>query len=58
LKGLAEFMGATYIDLHQHFTGRYGELRARLNNDHLHLLAGGYQIWQEDLLPIMKQFHP
>ena len=57
LKGLAEFSGATYIDLHQPFTGHYGELRARLNNDHLHLLAGGYQIWQEILTPYINDLN-
>jgi lysophospholipase L1-like esterase len=55
LKGLAEFNGATYIDLHSLFVGHKGELRARLNNDHLHLLADGYQIWQEALTPYFKE---
>jgi lysophospholipase L1-like esterase len=55
LKGVAEFLGATYIDLHPHFIGRHGELRTRLNNDHLHLLADGYAIWKEVLTPYIKQ---
>jgi lysophospholipase L1-like esterase len=55
LKGLAEFAGVTYVDLHPHFIGRHGELRVRLNNDHLHLLSGGYAIWKEVLTPYIKQ---
>lgn len=51
LQELAESEGVTYIDLHSHFANQRGELRAELNNDHLHLLAGGYCIWKEILTP-------
>ena len=56
LKELAKIQGAEYIDLYSHFAGSKGELRAELNNDHLHLLAGGYKIWQETLTPYIQKF--
>jgi lysophospholipase L1-like esterase len=55
LKKLAEAEGATYIDIHSHLVGEKGELRAELNNDHLHLLAAGYKIWQETLTPYIEK---
>lgn len=55
LQKLAETEGVTFIDLYPHFVGQHGELRADLNNDHLHLLAAGYNIWQEILTPYIKQ---
>lgn len=55
LKNLAEAQGVEYIDLYSHFAGSNGELRAELNNDHLHLLAGGYKIWQEILTPYIQK---
>jgi len=55
LKDLAVTQGAEYIDLYSHFAGSNGELRAELNNDHLHLLAGGYKIWQEILSPYIQK---
>ena len=54
LKKLAETMGVEYIDLYPYFTNPKGELRSRLNNDHLHLLAQGYNIWAEALRPYLK----
>ncbi len=55
LKDLAKNQGVEYIDLYSHFVGNKGELRAELNNDHLHLLAGGYKIWQEILTPYIEK---
>jgi lysophospholipase L1-like esterase len=51
LRTLAQEEGITYIDLYSHFVGEHGELRADLNNDHLHLLGKGYRIWQGILAP-------
>lgn len=53
LKALAEQSGAEFIDLYSHFADANGCLRADLNNDHLHLLAPGYQIWAEVLRPYL-----
>lgn len=55
LKDLAKTQGAEFIDLYSHFAGSNGELRAELNNDHLHLLAGGYKLWQEILTPYIQK---
>ncbi len=51
LKELAVAENVTFIDLYPHFVGKSGELRADLNNDHLHLLGKGYRIWQGILAP-------
>ena len=54
LQLLAREESANYIDLYPHFVGEKGELRSELNNDHLHLLANGYKIWQEILTPYIN----
>jgi lysophospholipase L1-like esterase len=56
LKELAESHGCTFIDLYPHFANGKGDLRADFNNDHLHLLAVGYQCWKEILTPYLEQF--
>jgi lysophospholipase L1-like esterase len=53
LQVLAEQNGATFIDLYSHFTDANGDLRAELNNDHIHVLAQGYAIWAEVLRPYL-----
>jgi lysophospholipase L1-like esterase len=55
LQKLAQEEGTAYIDLYSHFVGKNGELRPDLNNDHLHLLANGYKIWQEILNPYINE---
>lgn len=55
LKGLAESMGCTFIDLYPHFASQKGDLRSDFNNDHLHLLASGYACWKEILTPYIDQ---
>lgn len=55
LKELAESFGYTFIDLYPHFADANGDLRAEFNNDHLHLLAAGYQCWKEQLTPYLDQ---
>jgi lysophospholipase L1-like esterase len=56
LKKLAERIGAEYIDLYSFFTDSTGNLRSELNNDHLHLLAKGYEVWTKALNPYLKVF--
>jgi lysophospholipase L1-like esterase len=53
LQELAEKNGVTFINLYSHFVDARGDLRAELNNDHLHLLAPGYAIWAETLQPYL-----
>ncbi|MPN34115.1 hypothetical protein SDC9_181608 [bioreactor metagenome] len=55
IKELAESHGCTFIDLYSHFANAKGDLRADFNNDHLHLLAVGYQCWKEILTPYLEQ---
>ncbi len=55
LKPRVEAMGATWIDLHSHFTDADGNLRADLTNDGLHLLAPGYIIWRDILRPYLDE---
>lgn len=55
LKEMTESMGYTFIDLFPHFADGNGDLRADFNNDHLHLLASGYQCWKEVLTPFLEQ---
>jgi lysophospholipase L1-like esterase len=54
LKKLAESMGVEYIDVYSHLVDAKGDLRAELNNDHLHVLAQGYAIWAEALRPSLE----
>jgi lysophospholipase L1-like esterase len=51
LKALAETQGAPYIDVYSRLVDAKGDLRADLNNDHLHLLGPGYKLWAEALIP-------
>jgi lysophospholipase L1-like esterase len=53
VKLAAEF-GYAYIDLYSRFTDSHGSLKNDLTNDHLHLLAGGYQLWASILDPYIK----
>ncbi len=43
----------TYIDLHSVFVTPQGVLKAELTTDGTHLNASGYQLWQQQLQPIM-----
>jgi lysophospholipase L1-like esterase len=56
LKVLAESLGVQYIDVYSRLVDSKGDLYAELNNDQLHLLAPGYQLWAEALLPYLQQF--
>lgn len=55
LQPIATAKGATWIDLHSHFTDKDGNLRADLTNDGLHLLPEGYAIWCEILRSYLAQ---
>lgn len=50
-----EAAGATWINLHPAFCDGDGNLKAELTNDGLHLLAPGYEIWREILMPYMNE---
>lgn len=54
LKTLAEKHECEFIDLYPSFANKKGELRAELNNDHLHLLAAGYVLWADALRPYLQ----
>jgi len=45
-----------YVDLYSHFAGVDGAIRSDLSNDHLHLMAEGYAIWQRILEPQIAAF--
>lgn len=47
--------GATWIDLYPAFCDAEGNLRSDLTNDGLHLLAPGYAIWHDILLPYISE---
>ena len=54
LKKLAESYNDTYIDLFPHFATPEGQLRDELTNDHLHLMAAGYEVWVKVLTPYIE----
>jgi lysophospholipase L1-like esterase len=56
LEKLAAEFGATYINLYPHFADENGTLKAEYNNDHLHLMAAGYEKWVEILTPYLNNF--
>ena len=55
LQKMASSKGVTWIDLYPHFADENGNLKAELTNDGLHLLAPGYMIWKEVLLPYITE---
>lgn len=54
LKTIAESMDYSFIDLFSSMANSKGELKSEFNNDHLHLLAGGYARWVEIITPYIK----
>jgi len=54
LKKLAESYNYAYIDLFPHFATPEGQLRDELTNDHLHLMAAGYEVWVKVLTPYIE----
>lgn len=54
-QAMARRYGITWIDLYDSFADENGNLRSDLTNDGLHLLAPGYIIWKEILLPYIDE---
>lgn len=48
-------LGITWINLYPHFADPDGNLLPSLTNDGLHLLAPGYLIWRDLLLPYINE---
>jgi len=55
LRNAANDHGYTFIDLYSSFAGDDGLLRPELTNDGLHLIAPGYLLWRDLLLPYVKE---
>ncbi|MDE6464694.1 MAG: sialate O-acetylesterase [Muribaculaceae bacterium] len=55
LEPMAERRGITWINLHPSFCDENGNLRSDLTNDGLHLLAPGYLIWRDIVLPYVNE---
>jgi len=55
LEKMAAEKGITWINLYPAFADENQNLRADLTNDGLHLLAPGYMIWRDILLPYIKE---
>lgn len=55
LELVAKQEGATWVYLYPHFCDEEGNLRKDLTNDGLHLLAPGYMIWKEIILPYIEE---
>lgn len=55
LHALAVKYDYEFINLFPHFEDGEGALKAEFNNDHLHLMSGGYKKWVEILTPYIKK---
>lgn len=55
LRDAAAEHGYTFIDLYSSFVGEDGLLRPELTNDGLHLIAPGYLLWRDILLPYIQE---
>ncbi len=55
LMKVAKQRGVTWIDLYPLFADENGLLRTDLTNDGLHLLAPGYIIWRDKLMPYINE---
>jgi lysophospholipase L1-like esterase len=53
LSGLAEEVGADYLDLHRLFADAEGQLRAEYTEDGLHLTEPAYLVWKAEVERIM-----
>lgn len=56
LEKLAEKYDYSFIDLFPHFADANGALKTEFNNDHLHLMAPGYEEWVRILAPILDNY--
>ncbi len=55
LEKIAAQRGITWINLYPHFTDENGDLKTEFTNDGLHLLAPGYLVWREIVMPYVKE---
>lgn len=55
LEPLAAERGVTWINLYPAFCDDEGNLKKELTNDGLHLLAPGYLIWKDIVMPYVKE---
>lgn len=55
LARLAQSNGYEFIDLFTHLADEQGALKDQFTNDHLHLMAEGYQIWTEVIRPFFPK---
>ncbi|MCH5220897.1 MAG: sialate O-acetylesterase [Muribaculaceae bacterium] len=55
LEPMAAEKGATWINLYPYFCDDEQNLRKDLTNDGLHLLAPGYLIWKEVIMPYIEE---
>lgn len=55
LEDIAASRGVTWINLYPEFCDNDNNLRTELTNDGLHLLAPGYLIWRDILLPYIQE---
>jgi len=47
--------GHTWVNLHPSFCDNEGNLKKEFTNDGLHLLAPGYMVWRDIILPYVKE---
>ncbi len=55
IEPMAQRHGITWVNLNPHFCDADGNLRRELTNDGLHLLAPGYLIWRDIILPYVNE---
>lgn len=55
LEALAAEKGVCWINLYPHFCDEKSDLRSDFTNDGLHLLAPGYLVWREIVMPYVKE---
>lgn len=55
LQPAVEQRGHTWINLHPAFCDKEGNLKREFTNDGLHLLAPGYMVWREIILPYVRE---
>ena len=55
LQPMAAEKGFTWINLYDSFANEDGFLKPELTNDGLHLLAPGYLLWRDCILPYVNE---
>lgn len=54
LERLAHRFGYTFVNLFPHFADAEGQIRPELSNDKLHLMSIGYDLWVEQIKPLIE----